>query len=313
MGGGASRSVVTNALNEITAKSIVSALSTCENDLDISQSFKVNCMGGNILSPAETFENSPACATCYQSVVDRQITYYNMVRNTWGTSTARIPKSFADDVSYWSGQLESCKTACKACVFTDFDQSASVTYKTTCNISTEIVNDFLSSLSSNLDQSLTDNQDVLSSLAGVLGPSDRQKVVSQITERIKTRIDSTFINDMFNSINSYQSFTFNSTGSSTASGQSQSATISALTSLIADQKVNNLILSEAEWAQYQQLYNDENTIGALGDVVKNTTLSVAGVINDTVGLVLVIAVGVMIAALWGLSVYGLVKDLRRNK
>lgn len=308
MGAGSSRSVISEGLDEVIARSFVESTSTCSTGISAAQSMDIVC--SNIGEGGTTAENSFGCVKCYSDIADEQIDNYNIIQAGWENGKADIPQTYAQEMKSYKEKMDNCRYMCKSCVVEDLGQNIAITWSTTCNIDSTVRTTFENSITNNLTQSLTDNQDILSSLAGVLGPGSNQQVISKVSNLVSTFIDVAFMNRMYTVVNTVQPFSFTNQN---VKGQTQTATIAGITSFLAKNDVLSHVITDTQWTQYQELYNSENTIGPLGEIVRKTTLSMGEILGSILGKIIVALISVLLLVLMLMSSVGIYQSIYKNK
>jgi hypothetical protein len=303
MGSGSSRSIVFQQSDEVIARSFIQATADYQTEIEIGQNLRVHCTPSAVGGRPE---DSDACVNCYLAVGERQVARYNYLKSRGSKPT----ESYAEEMANYATQLEACKTSCKACVISDVSQTQSFQWKSGAFNKSSVKTKFDSVLKTNVSQALDDNQDVLNSLAGVLGPSDRQNVKSYVANRISARINQDTLEEIYNRIKQVQNVTLSGSGIY-EQGITQNAAISGLVDIISDKKISDTILTATEVINYQTIHNDENTVGALGESLRKAALSFGELFDSIVGKIMVLVVAAVLLAATGLSLYALVKDLTR--
>lgn len=293
--GGSSRSVVVKGVNDILSSSFVNLQTTCKTDVTVSQDVDISCQP--LADGGGYYEARRPCVKCYEQILLEQKELYDIYQTQWAAAgkVTRLP-AYKDDMGRWLTRLGGCLTSCKACVFSDISISSVSTWDSSCTIDTDVVRQFRSQVKENINQALTNNQDVLSSFAGMLGATDKSEVVENVTNRINNRIGIDFLQEMQNSLSAKQQIEFQGSSNIT-SGIHQQAAVDALSSFLAENKVAESMFSNSEWAAVAKLQNDENTIGELGNLVKKTVVGVGEASSTLLGQILMGVVGILCAVL----------------
>lgn len=311
MGGGATRSVMTDSLNQILATSFLSVTTKCQINQTLQQEIDINCNGEG--DQAGTYyEENEACQNCYNNILEQQVARYNALQATWGADR-NIPVSFNQEYINMVNTAQGCKNKCKACVFSNFSQQSTYSWDAKCMVTTADENKFTNSLQENLNQALTDNQDVLSSLARVLGASDKQSTVANIVNRLKSNFSATFLNTLAAKVSDTQKIVIRKGSGITDNGDTQQSSIRGVTSLFAQTNVANNVLSDEQWAIYQKLYNDENTIGDLGNMLANTALGIGDIVKTLAGKLVIVVAAVLVLVVILITVVVIVNAVRKRK
>lgn len=302
--GGSERTSITKGLSTLVATSFIQSKSECMVKADTTQQINIKCnptAGGGT-----TFEGRAPCVKCFENVRAQQKERYETYEAQWAAKgkVFNFP-SYDDDMGRWMDQLNDCLTSCKACIFTDLSIAAVYEWKQDCSIDTETMRSFRQNISSNVNQALTNNQDVLSSVAGMLGAGDKDTVVNNITNRVNSRVGITFLNKMHEHLRGSQTMSFESgDGGSTFSGIHVETSVKGLAQFVADQGVTQNLFSNTEWQAYSHVANKENTIGDAGDVVKKAIGGLADASKSILGQVLLAVVGVLLFVFVALTSLG---------
>lgn len=303
MGSGASRSVITKKTDELIAQTFIQSTTNYQTEIEVGQNLQVNCSATAIGGGRP--EDSDACVSCYTAIGEQQAARYNSLR-----ARGRVPtESYETEMRGYAAQMEACKVKCKACVVSDVSQTQSFSWRVGAFNKSVVKNTFDATIKTNLDQALTDNQDVLSSVAGALGPADRQKVSTFIANRIAQMVTEDVLENIYTRVSSVQNVTIS--GSTVARGITQNSAVSGVTDVISKRNISNTLLSETEWSNQQTLYNDENTIGAVGGALRKAALSFGELFDSIIGKIMVITVAAVLIAATALAIYAIIKDVNR--
>lgn len=326
MGQGSSRTITQHDLTDVTAESFLQISNTCKSDLEVVQGITITCQPsdelkrswkyckdylrrnpgktpedcdtdtdpviGGIPTQLDSFENQPPCEECYQRVLDAQKEKYQLYRTIYAREggVTKFP-SYDDEMRVHLDGIEKCVDACKMCVVTDNDQTAAFTFDENCSFSSTSVNTFKNALSENVGQALSNNQDVLSSLAGVFGAGDQQTVTANITNRIMSRVDVSVLNSLKDSMKVQQMMKYKNDG---GQGIHQNTAVKVVAKELTNLNITNNLFSSAEIAAYQKLYNQENTIGELGGFVRKTLAGIGDASKTLLGQILIAVVSIIV-------------------
>ncbi len=297
--GSSSQSALTNAANKMVSTIIVNIALHCNTRAVSDQIINVNCDPGYHQDAIDVWENNDGCRACINNVVESRKSYYARQEALWATETKEVRGSIDQDYQNVIAQFNSCQIShCKACVLANVSQSTVIDAKADCQALNNISNTISQQLVQQVTQSLTNNQDVLSGLAGLLGAKSSSDVISNVSSRISSLITQDVATNIRQTIENNQTLTLSlkDGGSTVLAGATQdSAYNSAMTYLGKTQIMNN-IFSEAEWKTLQTLINDQNTIDSLGNSVVKTVGYISNLLTSVVGKVLffvLIMVGVI--------------------
>ena len=304
MGAGASRSVLTKKTDEIIAQTFIQSTTNYQTEIEVGQNLQVNCLATTVGGGRP--EDSDACVSCYTAIGEQQAARYNSLR-----ARGRVPtESYETEMRGYATQMEGCKLKCKACVVSDVSQTQSFSWQSRVFNKSDVKNTFDTNIKTNLDQALTDNQDVLNSLAGALGPADRQRLSTFIANRIAQRVTEDVLENFYTRVKSVQIVVISGNGTSVR-GVTQNSAVSGVTDVVSQTKISNALLSETEWSNQQTLYNDENTIGAVGGALRKAALSFGELFDSIIGKIMVITVAAVLIAATALAIYAIISDVNR--
>lgn len=297
MGGGASRSAIVNGLNSLIVQSFTQSTTLCQSEQEVDQDIEVKCEGTN---PLETYEENPACVACFEESLSLQAKQHAMIKSKWRAGNAPVPTSFSQEMTNWYTFLnETCGTRCKRCWYSNFSQVDNFKWKTTCLDSHDIVTTMKNTLQANVMSALTSNQGLADSLMKVLDPSSKENTVAFITNRVMSRVNHTFIQKMLSHMKSQQSIILNN---GTSNVVSQQASITSALNFVNNSKVSDTILNEEQWAVQQTLYDDSNTVGDLGQILRDSALGIAQLTQSTFVQVTIMVAVLMMAILAALAI-----------
>lgn len=293
MGGGSSREVITNHMNEITAEVITSITMDCAQQTASAQSIDITCEPV-LTDPSIPYENSTACRTCLGNVRDQALLRYRLIENTFGSRSADIPLTVTDDFTTIITQMTECMKTCKACYLQGISQNTIVDLQTECESLNTISNKISQELLTKVRQELEVRKDAISGFAGILGTRDTQSTVTNITNRMRAKITNDVLTQVRNNVNSTQNLSFN-LGSGAVSGINQYNTFQNVVSYLEENQIFNNVFTTAEIDQFNSLYDDSNTIGALGSIASKSAQAFAKLTKSVTGW-LIIAIAATVAA-----------------
>lgn len=141
-------------------------------------------------------------------------------------------------------------TACKACPVQNVSQVNVIQSTLNCSAFNNVTNTISQNLITAIDQKLTNNQDMLSPLATMLGASSYSSVVTNIANRMTALITDNVISAVQQNIDAQQKLVF--TGSSTtSSGITQQSVYTATTNFLQNTNLMNNVFTDAQWTTLQ--------------------------------------------------------------
>jgi len=313
MGSGSSRSNCVTALNEITASAFLSVTTECQHTEDFEQKITIRCnpdFSKGPLAGLSYYEGNPQCVSCWENILERQEQTHEMMQKGWSKGNVSIKESFNHEFERLYAEMMGCLLPCKACIYTDWSQANNFQWKDDCTIDTTAVTKMKDTMSANITQALTNNQDVLSSLAKIFGASDKQSVTTAIMQRLDDRITEKFMQSLRTQLLDYQTI---SVQGGTVTGITQTSTVAGVATLVAQHNITNNLLSNEQWSVFQALRNEENEIDELGQAVKDSIIGIADVVNSLMGKILIGVIAATALILLVVAVMAIVNYSRHKK
>jgi H+/gluconate symporter-like permease len=147
----------------------------------------------------------------------------------------------------------------------------------------------------------------------MLGVSSTPEIVQNLTTRVRNNIQKNTTSLVINSINNNQSIVLN-TGSNggSVSHLSQHSAFNSVQEALRTTTLNNDIFSKAEFETLAKLYNEQNTLDSLGNVVVKATSTLAKMFNSVLGKVVIFTVAIVVAIFSFLFFYGIYRAYLKN-
>jgi hypothetical protein len=309
MGTGSSKELGTNIVNSMLATVFTTIALTCSNNAESAQNISVFC--NPPLDPSlpieqqEPWENQPACKTCIANVVAQRKSFYDLQTSAWRFGRVAVNLPIDEDFTTVLKQMIACGTLCKACVYQDLSQATFIQNLLECKSMLSIQNSINQKLTNAITQQLTNNTDFLGPLSQMLGASSMQQIVANLTNRIAVKITNEVITGVLNTVENNQTMTLTN---STTKVQTQDSSFNCMVQYFQSTNLFSTIFTDDQWQVLQQLYNDQNTVGDLGNAVVHSLNDITKFISSDVGKI-VIAMLVLVAIVFlgvvilGLSVY----------
>jgi hypothetical protein len=316
MGASTSRTVGTNITNTMVAQIFTNVGLSCSNEATSEQNISVFCnpqLDMSVpLEDRQPYENQATCKNCIANLVLAQTDYYNLQRESW-KSGIKIAVNLPIDVDYTTvlQKMIACGTQCKACVFQNLSQSTIIKNVLSCQSMLTITNTIDQKLTNSIDQTLTNNQDFLAPLAQMLGGSSRQQIIANLTNRISTKITNDVVAGVLNTIDNNQSMVL-SGDSTAAKAQTQQSAFNSIVSYFQNTNLFSTIFTDEQWDTLQSLYNDQNTIGDLGNAVVKTLNSITKFVQSAVGKVVIAMIILVCIVFLGVLILGLSILIRKK-
>lgn len=310
MGGGISQQEVVNEVNTMVGNVMVNIALYCNTQNIGTQTINIDCHP--VLSnPDAVYEANDACRTCIDNIVMAQAAYYQTQREAWNSRPATVVKPIDSDFQNVINAFVVCTTQrCKACDVQNVSLSSVISSTLGCNAFNNVKNSLTQKLTSAVSQSLTNNQDMLAPLAEMLGASSYSDVVYNITNRISAQITDNVISNVQQTLNANQSVTFNS--STTANGITQKSALNSVVSYLQKTQIMNNIFSDSEWKALQDLVNDQNTIGDVGNTVTKAVGYLSRMLTDVVGKVVLFVLILVGVIFLGIVIYIITQAVRKS-
>ena len=310
MGGQISQQEVVKEVNNMVANVIVSIALYC-NTADIGQqTIDIEC-NPQLTDPNSVYEANDACETCMSNVVSAQLGYYTLQQEAWRTRPAAVEKPIDADFQNVINEFVICTTqTCKFCYAQNVSQTNIIKSTQGCNAFNQVKNSLTQKLTAAVSQKLTNNQDMLSPLATMLGASSYSDVVTNVTNRISALITDNVISNIQLSINSQQTLTLNAGGS--FSGLTQYSAQTVAQNYLSKTDLMNNIFSDSQWKTLQDLVNDQNTIDSLGNVVTKSVSALSQLLTNIVGKVVLFVLILVAVVFVGIVIYVITQAVRKD-
>jgi hypothetical protein len=226
-------------------------------------------------------------------VIDIHKAKYRLIRSVWESSTANIAKPIDEDYQEVLSGMHACGKRCKACHFKDFSQSTVISSLTTCKSMATIANTLNQHVFDQVQQTLSNNQDMLAPLATMLGASSTQSVVYNVSNRITTKITNQVISSITNTISNNQNIVVDSGIVTTVTQQSA---YNSVLHFLSKTQIFNSIFTDEQWKLIQASYNEQNTIDTLGNATVKEISTFSKMITSIMGKI-VFFMFVLVAAI----------------
>lgn len=317
MGGGSSKTVGTNIITEMVAQIITNITLSCSNSASSEQKIDVQCTPpvDTSVKPVQPYENREACKTCMNNILASQLRAYDLQRSSWQFGAVKVNLPIDTDYATVIQQFIACGTTqCKACVFQNLSQSTIIQSVVDCEAANTITNVIDQKLTASITQQLTNNQDFIPGLFQMLGASSSQQIVSNLTNRISTKITQDVIAGVLNTIQNNQTLLL---VNANVSGQTQASSYTCAVTYLQKTDLFSSIFTDAQWQQLQDLYNEQNTTDELGNAAVKGLSSITRFLSSAIGKVViamlaVVAVVFVIGCVMGI-VFAVRKQLQKAK
>lgn len=310
-----SRTAVLKAVNEITATAVTKMMSSCTSNVNLAQNVVIRCQP--VLSdPNSIYENNAVCKSCIGDVFQGMSQQHALERQQWSkleqqkqTSQIQVHLPIHDEYQLIYERMSACVSVCKACHVSNITQSNFVSTDLSC--STKLLNklDLSTNINSLVKQQLTNNQDILSSLADSLtNPS-----VSSIVDNVSNHIANNFVNTYQNKI---QAGFFSNQNvvvqNASVQGITQTAAYTAVLKQLEDDQFSASIINSTLLDDIQTIVNQQTTLDQLGQLLITPTVTLISTINTVIGRVLIgclVVLGVLMFVVIAYLVYRAIAKL----
>lgn len=264
-------------LNSITSESYMEVSMKCSTSVSPNQSIELECHTDTVQ------ENSPACLSCI-SLVKAQLDSQFEIVDTEPSSIKNL--DINEQFSNAAEQVKSCSQICKSCYFSDISQMAFVQVKSDCQFDNQVIADWKTSVTNKLLSTLYSRQDIGSALMKALGSSNKDETFLKVTNRVTTKMTSSLFQTLNSQIDTRQSILVNSGSASSFSGIHQSIVATQISEYLGRSKTFSDVMSDAESEAVVKNWQEDTTIGPIGDALVKTVSSFEKIISSTVGAIL---------------------------
>lgn len=317
MGNGqTNQSEVVNEMNSMVANVMVNIALFCNTQNTSSQTISIDCQP-QVSDPNSVYEANVACRKCMSDVVQSQLAYYNTQRAAWTNRPASVEKPIDSDYQNVINEFVICTTQhCKACNIQDVSQLNTIKTTLGCNAFNNVQNSVAQKLVSQIDQSLTNNQDMLSPLATMLGASTYSDLVYNIASRMSAVMTENVISNISQTISAEQNMVFSQDASVAIQGLTQQTALTAVQNYLQKTNIMNSVFSDAQWKTLQDLVNEQNTIGTLGNLVTKAVGYLSKMLTNVCGkvtiFVLILVAVVFVGVVLYISTKLIQKELKKQ-
>jgi hypothetical protein len=290
-------------MNTITATVFTDVTLQCASKVLSSQTANIQCRppyedNGEI----QAYENSEACKRCFNNVNSYQINYYkNQEALIKDNSSSRINLPIDQDyTNVWQKLVDCGKNSCKACVYENVSEATVAKAITGCKSMSKISNQITQKINDAVTQKLSDNKDFIAPLAQMIGGSTMQQIVSNVSNRMASKITESVVANVQNTIVNNQNIKLDG---STVDGASQVSSFSSVLRYVQKTELMNSVFSDAEFTILQDLANKQNTIDELGNSVSKSVNAFSKMITSVVGKVVIFMILLLIVITVGVGVF----------
>lgn len=315
MGGSSSRQEIVNQVNQLVANIFVNISLFCSASANSDQAIEVEC-SFTVSNPApqNVYELNSQCRQCFNNVVSAQLGQYDQQRRLWDTSVQSPAVQGSIDTDYQSviSAFIACTANCKACDVANVAQTTTISSVLDCAAFNNVKNSINQQLMDAITQKLTNNQDLLSPLANLLGASSTQSIITNIVNRISAKITDNVISNVRSQISSTQTIELKFQGGGSVQGLTEQSAFHSVESYLQKTNIFNTIFTDAQWTVLQNLINDQNTINELGSTVVKAVSYLERLLTNVVGKVVFFVIILVAVVVFGVILYVSVQLIRNS-
>lgn len=313
MGGSISQSTIVDQVNNMTAEVFTSVAMMCNTQALSFQTAIIHCKADT--DGVTVYEAQSKCDDCMKGIVAFQKEYYDTQRRSWNTQPARVNKPIDSDFQNVIQAFVTCTSSgtCKACPISNVSQTNVIKSTIGCTAFTQIKNVLSQKLMVAVSQQLTNNQDMLSPLARLLGASDYNEVVQSCSNRISASISDNVVSDIQQQLESNQTLVINGNDSGmTVTGQTQSSALSVVQNYLSKTNALSNIFSQDEWKNLEELINDQTTVNSVGNAITKSVSYISKTLTSIVGKVVLFVLCLIGILAVGIVIYAITLAVRKS-
>jgi hypothetical protein len=303
------------ATNTIVAHSIVRTIMACQVAPVSEQNVSVYCNPA-FKTKGEVYESNSACELCIQQVLLDNQEHNRQEKDLWKHGKARVRQDNDTMYKLMIAKMEACGVnTCKACDLSNITQSGILSV-------TEICLDFLkdgvtfkSNLSNAIEDQLTNNQDVLSAAAQVFAKKGVRQISEQVSTSIIDRMTSDFKVALGQSVQNIQTIELVSNTSHKIKQVTEKSLITSISRMLSRTDIDLALNIKEQLKEMETIINDQNTLDSIGGAIFKSSVTIASVVDSTVGKVmlsLLAVLGVTLIIIISAIVYKISKDYRKK-
>lgn len=307
MGGKISQTAAVDTTNKIVANVFTNIKMSCIQKTNVKQKIVVESKPTQAPGAGSIpYEENAGCKQCFTNIQDQWLGpsgfYTTWKEEIESGRVTKVPRPINLDLQQVLIEAINCgKTFCKATVATNLSQDNTVNSTVNCKAINNVRNNLSQALMGNLEQSLANNQGALGGLATALGQNTSEGLVTSLHGRIMAVLTTNVVSVMQNQINLNQTIDVTPDGGSTFNGITQQSAYNSVFTFLNKTNILDSIMSKDEWDVAQKAWNQQNTLGELGNSAVALSNSVANMINYISGKAVIAA-----AALVGIALVFLI-------
>lgn len=307
-------SVMVDATNEIIAAAIIQSLTLCTQISETSQNLEITCKPN--LPAGQVYEQNYACGKCVENVFQGMLAQHALERKQWvGATTSQVGVKLDINSEYvlLMGRVGTCgMVACKACTMANISQSNILTQNSSCYDTITNADSFKTNLTGLLQQQLLNNQDVLAGVSKALGDNDVSSISQTISNRISTKVDSTFLNQFVQTLKSSQTIIMKANGSQSLNNLAQINTFQAAVEAVSTANIVADTINSDIFTTIAQIANQQNTLNDIGTLTFESTIGFTAAINNVVGQVMFATLALLAVVVLVIVAYAGYKFIKKS-
>jgi hypothetical protein len=292
------------ATNSIITSAITNSFVSCMSEVKSLQYASVTCHPNLDTLAVRTddpkrrptvFEENQECTNCIESAFRGLHHWHELEERRWLNTSNEVAviTSFDKELATMTNALEVCgMQSCKACNMVNVTQSNTIDATQGCTAKIDLETKFKNNLTGIITQELTNNQDVLSAAAKVLGTDGLGTLTQELTNRISTHVTKLEIDAAILNIQSTQRFTYSGQAGSVG-GISQVNAFNVVQQYVTDSKFSTKAVSDVDFQSMADILNKQNTMDSLGNLVFHSTVDLTEAINSAAGQFMMFTVGIL--------------------
>jgi hypothetical protein len=274
------------ATNSIVAYAITKTITECNVNANLQQDINIKCVP--VVPDGTVYEENAACGQCLKNILLDNESQNELERSMWANSPAEVRQPI--DTMYESllVNMESCGlTYCKACVLLNVTQQNIFEATSVCMSRNMTQTNVKTNISTILQQTFLNNQDVLSGAAQTLGAQGVNTLSTNISNTISSVVTNEFLADLRTSISTSQVIQLTNTTSTTLNKITQSSILNVTSKFVTDRSVATNSYSNEVFDQISLIANQQNTLNEVGEVVFKSTVTFTKAIDSSIGKIMI--------------------------
>lgn len=307
-----SKTALIQSSSQIVATAIVLSIHQCNSFEGLDQQINIGCHP-QFTDPTEVYEQNPACGSCNSAVFSGMMAQHALERQMWDQgATVHVRTPIDQEFTLVLGRLQNCgTTSCKACALTNVTQYNVISQNSQCFIQMANQANFQANLTNLINQTLLNNQDVLSGVADQLQSHDMAQINDTLVTKISSYVNETFLTSVVQQMQSQQVISINA---SNLSGNNISQ-YTAFTTALNAVTTNNIVeqaLGDAFFSAVSQIANDQNTLNEIGEIIFGSTITFTKAISNAVGQIMLASIVLLAVVIVVIAVMMIVRAVKKS-